>query len=374
MIPTRASRIMDLAFKDPNVKKISGKATKMLSFVRNCYTMKKFRLLLLLLVTLLSISCEKDPNPDGFQEEVRFDISSRILEGKGIAAIDFDMDGNAVIGSEKTIYIQTGKELKSIETGFRIIDLAVANDNSIWIGTDGGGLGHLEADNITWYTKANSGLPRDLIMNVEVAPDGTVWFASCAHLLGGLGSYNGSQFRFYTPENSPINQNIIEDIEISSDGTVYIATTGTVGSTNIYRFHNKTWECLGNEEGTFYWTMSFTISSGGNIYLVEDFSLSSSMRENRIYRYGSGKWVIVDPGDNQVLSFFNNIKTDKRDYCWVTSINDNGPGLLVFDGNEWHRSPDGLIPDATLITSIEADKENNIWIGTYSDGIFILNQ
>lgn len=340
----------------------------------NCSAMKNFRPLSFLILLLLPVlSCEEDNNPDRYSAEIRFDVSSRLLQGKPVAAIDFDGEGQPVIASGTKIYIQSAHELKSIEIGFRVLDLAVAHDNTIWIGTDGGGLGHVTGSQVTWYNKSNAGLPRDVVLEVEVASDGTVWFASCAHLLGGLGSYNGGQFRFYTPENSPLNQNIITDIETGSDGSVYIATSGTVGKTNIYRLHDNSWDCLGNEEGTFYWASSFTLSPKGTIYLVEDFSLSSTMRQNRVHLYGSGSWQILESGTNPAIAPLGAVKADKRNYCWVNSIGEDGPGLMVFNGKEWHRSPGGLIPES-FVTTIETDEENNIWIGTYSDGVYILNQ
>lgn len=333
---------------------------------------KSFCLLIILL--FLTLSCEKNDSVNGFQAEVRFDVSSRLLEGKKISCIDFSEKGNAWIGSGSEIYCLEGSELKTYNTGFPIMDLTVAPDQTVWIGTNGGGLGHLEGDQMTWYNGANSGLPRDVVMNVEAAPDGSIWFASCAFRLGGLGIFNGKKFTFLTPENSPLNQNIIEDIEIDRDGIVYIATTGTVSRSNIYRITGNSWECMGNEEGTFYWVMSFTISTEGTIYLVEDFSLSSLLTRNKLFRFEEGNWENISSDDDQQISFFSAVKADKRNYCWVTSSGEDNPALMVFNGLTWLRSPKGLFAGAGIITSIETDNENNIWVGTWSDGIFILNQ
>lgn len=321
---------------------------------------------------ILLFSCDKDDSTIYFPEEVKFDVTARLLEGKKISAIDFDNNGIAIIGSGSTVYFNSKSGLTSYEISFEVLDLATAPDNSVWVGTNGG-LVHLSDGDITLYNNASSGLPRDYVSNVEVSPEGVVWFSSCAHQLGGLGIYDGRRFTFLTPENSPLNQNIITDIEISPDGDVYIATDGTVGKTNIYRISNGSWECLGDEEGTFYWTMSFALDLEENIYLVEDFSLSSTMRKNQMHVYRSGNWEKLNTDEHQVFTFFSAIKADKRNYCWVTTMQEPGPGLLVYDGMQFHESPAGLIPDG-LISVIEADRENNIWVGTNSDGIFILNQ
>jgi len=335
--------------------------------------MNKFGYFFILPAALL-ISCEKDDYLNSYPSEIRFDISYHLLEGKRISCIDFDKKGNAYIGSGTELYYQYHGEIKSYNTGFPVLDLAVAPDQTVWIGTNGGGLCHFEDNKFTWYNMANSGLPRDVVMNVEAGPDGTIWFASCAHKLGGLGIYDGKRFTFLTPENSPLNQNIIDDIEIGPDGNVYIATSGTVGRTNIYHISGNSWKCLGKDEGTFYWAKSFTIGPSGSIYIVEDFSLSSTWQTDKLYKFDNDRWKNIDIGDQPLLSFFTAIKADKRNYCWLTSSEGNESTLLVFDGSKWFRSPEGLFPDDLLITTLETDSENNIWAGTWSDGIFIINQ
>jgi ligand-binding sensor domain-containing protein len=47
--------------------------------------------------------------------------------------------------------------------------------------------------------------------------------------------------------------------------------------------------------------------------------------------------------------------------------------LNVYNGKSWVSSPDDLFPD-DFVTTIETDINNNIWIGTFQNGVFILNQ
>ena len=328
---------------------------------------------LILTFSLIFFSCEKDD----FSSRVRFDITGRLLEGKHIDCIDIDTEGNVWIASDKELcYTSTSTsniDHKNYNLDFPILDIAIAPDETVWIGTNGGGLGHLTSEGFTWYTKANAGLPRDYIRNVEAGLDGRIWFSSCAFRLGGLGVYDGEKFEFLTPENSPLNQNMIEDIEIDQDGKVYIATTGTVGRTNIYRFSDKSWDCLGDEKGMFYWIFSFTVSPSGIIYLIEDFSLSSTFQSNNLFRFADNKWEEIDTDGIPGISFFTPVKADKRNYCWVAGNMDNSAILHVNTGEVWESSPEGIFPD-DFITTIETDNDNNIWVGTYNNGVFILNQ
>jgi hypothetical protein len=329
-------------------------------------------LVLTIVAILLPVSCSD--NEEALPTDVSFDVSYRLLEGKFISCIDTDNKGNIWIASEKVLYFKNGGNQKTFDLEFEILDIAVSSDESLWIGTDGGGLAHFNGRDFTWYNKENAGLPRDYVKNVEVTSDGNVWFSSCAHQIGGLGFYDGIRFEFFTPENSPLNQNIIQDIEIGSDDAVYIATSGTVWKTNIYRISGKNWECLGDEEGTFYWINSFSVSPSGNIFLVEDFSLSSSSyNSNKVFELENREWKVIETNFLTRIFPFSSIETDQKGYCWLAGYYEDSPVLYVYNGKSWQMSPKGFLP-SDYITEIKADSENNILIGTYASGVFILNQ
>ena len=333
--------------------------------------MRRIYLIFFILTLLSGLSCEKDEN---FPMGVSFNVSGRMLEGEKISCIDVDYKGNVAIGSNKTLYYSNDGDEDSYDLEFEISDLAIAQDESVWIGTGGGGLGHLSGGSFTWYTSENAGLPRDYVRNVTVAPDGKIWFSSCAFRIGGLGVFDGKDFEFFTPENSPLNQNIIVDLEIDEeDGTVFIATTGTVSKTNIYRISDRSWDCLGDEEGMFYWVFSFTLGQSGMIYLVEDFSLSSTMRSNNLFQFEDDQWNKINSDDMPDLDFFTRIKADKRNYCWIAGSDDEAAILHVFTGKSWITSPKDMFPDS-FISTIEVDDKNNIWVGTWNNGVYILNQ
>ncbi len=328
---------------------------------------------LVILLTLLAGSCQKDDFINDFPAEVSFDITDHLLEGKHITCIEISDEGTVFIGTGNELYSFNGAVSKVYKLEFSITDVAVAPDRSVWIGSAKGGLGHLENGNITWYNSENSGLPRDVVSHVEVAPDGTVWFTSCAFRIGGLGICNDGKFEFLTPENSPLNQNIIADLHIDDEGRVYIATTGTVGRTNIYRITKDSWECLGNEEGTFYWVFSFALGQGETIYVVEDFSLSSAFNTNKLHMYDNNDWNVIELTEGQIIRYFSTIEADRRNYCWLPGYGENAAMLSVFTGKSWISSPAGIFPD-DIFTCIKADRNNNIWAGTYHNGVFILNQ
>jgi len=343
----------------------------MVSIFGNFNWCKNSYLLILLLIS--TVSCQKDGLINSYPSKVNFEVTGRLLEGKRIDCISNDSKGNTYIGSGKELYYIKGSNQKEYTLDYAILDLAIAPDHSVWIGTNGGGLGHLTEKGFTWFTSQNADLPRDYVQHVKIAPDGKVWFTSCAFRLGGLGIYNGRSFEFLTPDNSPLNQNIIDDIEISEEGAVYIATSGTVGQSNIYRISDNSWKCLGDEKGTFYWVFSFTLCRSGNIFVVEDFSLSSLFTRNKLYQFSNDSWEKIETNDISIHGLFAPVKADKRDYCWMADYRGTSPILNVFNGKTWDSSPENILPD-DFVTVIETDSNNNIWVGTFQNGIFILNQ
>jgi len=329
--------------------------------------------ILCLLVYFIICSCKKEGYVDNYPADVIFGITARLFKDKKIDCIKTDRKGNIYVGSDKELFVVKGANQESYSIGSPVLDIAVGRDNIIWIGTSGKGLGRFDGKKIIWYNKDNSGLPRNYVAQVETDNDNRIWFSSCAYKIGGLGIFDGHKFDFLTPENSPLNQNIISDMEVGPDGAVYIATSGKVNLTNIYRIKDKSWQCLGDENGTFYWIFTFTVTPSGKIFLVEDFSLSSLFEENRLFCFDNNEWHEINEKNQPKIPYMAVIKSDKRNYLWLAGYEKNSAVLYVYNGKSWIRSPEGLLPD-DIITVIETDYENNIYLGTYRNGIFILKQ
>lgn len=345
-------------------------------------------LLTFLLLTITSCKKEGVPVDDDeplirkedslktYSPTVKFEVTGRLLEGKRIDCIEPNYKGNTWIASgQELFHYKNGTLENSYPLDFSILDISIAGDESLWIGTSGGGLGHLTKNGITWFTVANSGIPRDYIANVEVGLDGRVWFSSSAHDYGGLVVYDSKKFNLFTPDNSMLNQQVIDDIGIDHNGAIYVMTSSKVNKTNIYRVSNDSWKCLGNEYGTFYWVTVVTVGPSNTIYLLEDFMLSSSTADtNKFYIYKNYEWKRLKPDFmNSRLSFFTALKADRRDYCWAADIEGNSYLLHVFNGGRWESAPPGLF-NGDKISTIETDFDNNIWIGTAKNGVFILKQ
>lgn len=329
-------------------------------------------LLIILLFSCGKENLEDNPAEKVYSAEINFDISEWILKDKDISCVDFDKDGNAWIASGSELIFYNNGEIKTYEVGSTILAISVASNGTVWLGTRDKGLASFSNNKFTYYNSENSGLPRDLILDVETSPDGSVWFSSSAHQLGGLMHYDG-QFELFTPENSPINQNLILGVKINAEGEVYFFSEGTVTEAKVFLTDGKNkWSKLGGEV-VFYWIAALDLTSKSEPVVVTDHSLSSCMGcyENEVAIYQRGKWNVIEHDFD--IHFFNRLFIDKRDYIWVQG-SDQGDysGYFVFDGNEWHRSKKGQIPEV-YIKSVKVDNQNNIWFCT-EEGIFILNQ
>jgi ligand-binding sensor domain-containing protein len=260
-----------------------------------------------ILLLLMNNACEKantigkDDTIKTYSSAFHFDISSRLLEEKHINCIETDTKGNTWIASNKELYFKNGNNQKIYTLDFSILDIAAASDETLWIGTNGGGLGHLTEKGLTWYTKANAGLPRDYISNVEAGLDGRIWFSSCASDLGGVVVYDGNKFKLFTPENSKMNQNVVAYIEIDLDGSVYIITSGKV--TRISPFSS-----VKADKRNYCWLAGF--------------------RENSpvLHVYNGASWV-SSPEGLFPDDFITAIETDSDNNIWA-GTNKNGVFVL----------------------------------------------
>ncbi len=328
---------------------------------------------LFLLLSAFLISCDDNEFSGHTYRGISFEVSEWIMKGVDVSCVDFDQEGNAWIGSGSTLVFYNSKRIQKFDAGSEILDISVSPDGTIWLGTRDKGLACFVKGKFTYFTKANSGLPRDLILAVETVPDGSVWFSSSAHRLGGLMHFDGKKFELFTPENSPLNQNLVPDLKADKKGNIFLTSEGTVTQSKVFMIDkHKNWKALGSDT-EFYWIASIDVNSDSEPVVATDHSLSSCMGcySNDVVIFRRGKWDKLNTGFE--LSFFNRMFVDNRDFIWVQgSYKNDYNGYFVYDGKTWYRSAKGEIPDL-FIKTVRADHQNNIWFCT-PEGIFIIKQ
>jgi len=319
-------------------------------------------------------SCDKNESFNQFNSSISFEVSDQILDGEKVKCVDFDPDGNAWIAVGSSLHFYDGKISGTYEVNAEIWDISVGPDGKVWIATKDRGLAKLSDGNFTYYTKENSGLPRDFIGTVEAAPDGSVWFSSSAHDLGGLMHYDGNEFELFTPENSILNQHVISDLKIDRKGNVIFTSEGTVTEAKVFMIDKRRRMTALGDDTEFYWIGALDVNSKSEAIVADDHSLSSCFGcyKDAVSIFRKGKWTKIE-ADFDLGFFFNRMFVDKRDYIWVQgSMKGENLRYFVFDGDEWHHSPQDMFSGA-FIYSVKVDPHNNIWFCT-NDGIYILNQ
>ena len=335
-------------------------------------TVRHLQIYIAILFSFCISSCLLDDRSQHSTGEVSFEISDWIIPATETRCMAFDMDGNAWIGAGNQLIRYPATEGNdSWLVGSEIYDIAVAPDGEIWMGTHDSGLVRFNDGDLRYYTVENSSFPRNLVAEVKAAADGTIWFTSCAHQLGGLMKLKDGRFNLFTPENSILNQNIVSNLSLDLSGNLYFSSIGTVTTSCVFRISGEQWKCLGREEGDFYWVSAMDVSYTGEIFLVEDFSLSSSsLHENKLYVYRNKEWQIVETDFN--LGFLRQLILDRRGYLWMVGYAGESPILHVYDGQEWKESEKGHLPE-NHITTMDVDNANTIWLGT-NRGILIFEQ
>ncbi len=155
-----------------------------------------------------------------------YNKSNTPLTTNDILSIGFDNLGNKWIGSTSGLYKFNGinwTRYNDINLNFWINDLAVADDNSIWLATNSGII-KLKDEVITYYQDSVYLYPSKIVSAIDIDPSGNIW--SCHQSDGGkrngVSVFDGTQFtNFYLG----FNNNILNDIFIDSGNRKWISSS-----------------------------------------------------------------------------------------------------------------------------------------------------
>lgn len=87
-----------------------------------------------------------------------------------------------------------------------------------------------------------------------------------------------------------------------------------------------------------------------------------------LLKFDGNNWITFDTLNNSLLSYYriNDLAVDQNNRIWLglKDDQDNGAGVLSFDGSNWkiYSKSDGLAHN--YVYNIVADKNNNIWVAT----------
>jgi PAS domain S-box-containing protein len=257
-------------------------------------------------------------------------------------------------------------------------------DESVWLGTFGGGIGRFKDGVYTAFTMAN-GLVNDFVSTLHTSPDGSIWIGTD----GGLSRFKDDRFTNYTTADG-LSHDTVRAIYTDRDGTLWIGTRE--GGLNVLkdgRIRPVTFEGVQPraEIGAIYrdrdgvmWVGTFDGLLRIHDGKAEAFGVTQGLSSSKV------RLIVEDPAGDLWLGTANGIA--KRTGTTFTSyqLGDGSSSgeLLTFlrdrEGSFWagsrnggmsqfrrsrfasYTTDDGL-PDS-YVTVVHEDRNGTIWAGS----------
>lgn len=103
-----------------------------------------------------------------------------------------------------------------------VFSLLVGKDDTVWVGTWGGGVSHFDGDKWTNFTQKD-GLAGNIVFSVAQDAKGVLWFGTN----NGLSRFDGKQWTTFTQEQGLIHNNIY-DVATTADNHIWLGSRAGV--------------------------------------------------------------------------------------------------------------------------------------------------
>jgi two-component sensor histidine kinase/ligand-binding sensor domain-containing protein len=228
----------------------------------------------------------------------------------------------------------------------------------LWVGTHGGGVCKFDGVNFFNYSEKN-GLSGNIVTDLCADKAGNIWITSS---WGGVSKYNGRKFLNYTTKDGLLDNKNNKVVFSDSKNNIWIGGKAGVVVNKNGIFTSLTLEnkkIIGNN------IQEIIEDSKGNIWIGTATGITV-INDNKTIHL-SKKNGLTSPNTKAILEDIDGnylIGTDK--------------GILkILAGSLYHKTIefDNTLFHGidTIITDLLLDKENNIWISTNGDGVYLLN-
>ena len=279
------------------------------------------------------------------------------LPDNSILTITEDNKHNIWFGTSKGLCKLKNDKLKIYTTknglsNNNILSLKYTKNNTLWVGTVGKGLSKIKfkhkREEITRISE-KEGLSNNTVLSVIEDDKGNILAGTNG---GGLSILNPNSFTYFTKADGLPND-IVNAICEDNKGNIWIGTNGG----GICKFDGKKFiiftkkQKLPDNQIT-----SIAIDNKNNLWF--------GTRNNGVFKLlNDNKIEIYDKTNGLPDNSINSIAVDKTNKIWIASES----GVSVFDGKLFttYTKKCGFIEK---IVSVNVDKQNNIWLGTWGKG------
>lgn len=201
---------------------------------------------------------------------------------------------------------------------YDLVDVAVAPDDTVWFATYGNGVTQYIPDTGQWITyHVRDGLASDQVRTITPAPNGGIWFGT----EGGASFYDGQGWTTYTTDDGLFDI-AVREIYIDSLEQVWFGSFE-----GIAKFVPQTGEWHSKSLSNFIWGMGGT--SSGEIWLSIDAYPSG------ISTYSIDSFQAYRVTTSPDMSHFHEVAEDAQGRLWFISWD----GLFCYNpqSDEWAR-------------------------------------
>jgi signal transduction histidine kinase/ligand-binding sensor domain-containing protein len=199
------------------------------------------------------------------------------------------------------VFRVVGDHLQTPAPGLKPRAFYVGRDGDLWIGTNGGGLTHLQLRGVRNYARAD-GLLSEIVMAVLPTHDGRLW----AGMNCGLGMFEGSKYRNFS-EKDGLKNSCVWALAEDHEGNLWIGTYGG----GLFRYRGSVFTQYTIEQGlTSQIVFKITVARDDTIWIATPDGLSA-MKDGRFRNYSTADGL----SSSRVLD----IHQDRRGTIWVAT-------------------------------------------------------
>ncbi len=232
------------------------------------------------------------------------------------------------------------------------------HSGNIWIGSNN--LTKVVGDSIIQYPNSLVDHPKSL----AVDPENNIWVAS-----NGLFKFcNGNYVEYYDSLNSPLIYPWVFNILSDNNGKIWGLNKDPYTKEQlVFSFDGTNWETF-TEYLPNFWHASMAFDSNNNLWFCNTDFYGFT---NTLIEFDGSNWNQYPIPDSLGLYFPTAVTIDNLNRIWIVSDG----SFILFNGTEFIKVSDEYPGfEQIYVTGIAIDDNNNKWLSTFEDRIFIYNE